>query len=74
MDLQMPVLNGFDAAMEIRKLPDPKKSGIPIIALTAAALHDIKEQIFNAGINDYVSKPFKPEYLMEKIQHLVVIH
>jgi signal transduction histidine kinase len=74
MDLQMPVLNGFDAAMEIRKLPDPKKSGIPIIALTAAALYDIKEQIFNAGMNDYVSKPFKPEYLMEKIQHLVVLH
>lgn len=74
MDLQMPVLNGFDAAMEIRKLPDPKKAGIPIIALSATALNDIKEQIFNAGMNDYVSKPFKPEYLMEKIQHLVVVH
>lgn len=71
MDLQMPVLNGFDAAMEIRKLPDPKKAGVPIIALTAAALYDIKDQIFNAGMNDYVSKPFKPEDLMEKIQHLV---
>ncbi|HEY4326038.1 MAG TPA: ATP-binding protein [Mucilaginibacter sp.] len=73
MDLQMPVLNGFDAAMEIRKLPDPKKSSIPIIALTAAALYDIKEEIFKAGMNDYVAKPFKPEYLMEKIQHLVVV-
>jgi signal transduction histidine kinase len=73
MDLQMPVLNGFDAAMEIRKLPDPKKSSIPIIALTAAALYDIKEEIFKAGMNDYVAKPFKPEYLMEKIQHLVVM-
>jgi signal transduction histidine kinase/ActR/RegA family two-component response regulator len=71
MDLQMPVLNGFDAAMLIRKLPDPKKAGVPIIALTAAALYDIKEQVFNSGMNDYVSKPFKPEELMEKIQHLV---
>jgi CheY-like chemotaxis protein len=71
MDLQMPVLNGFDAAMLIRKLPDPKKASVPIIALTAAALYDIKEQIFNSGMNDYVSKPFKPEELIEKIQHLV---
>ena len=71
MDLQMPVLNGFDAAMEIRKLPDPKKSSVPIIALSAAALFDIKEQIINAGMNDYVSKPFKPDELIEKIQNLV---
>lgn len=72
MDLQMPVMNGFDAAKEIRKLPDSKKAGIPIIALTAAALNDIKEQVLNAGMNDYVSKPFKPEELMEKIQSLVI--
>jgi signal transduction histidine kinase/ActR/RegA family two-component response regulator len=71
MDLQMPVMNGFDAAVEIRKLPNAKKSGIPIIALTAAALFDIREQVLNAGMNDYVSKPFKPEELMEKIQNLV---
>jgi signal transduction histidine kinase/ActR/RegA family two-component response regulator len=72
MDLQMPVMNGFDAAREIRRLPDPKKAGIPIIALTAAALNDIREQVLNAGMNDYVSKPFKPEDLMEKIHGLVV--
>lgn len=71
MDLQMPVLNGFDAAREIRKLPDPKKASVPIIALTAAALFDLKEQVFESGMNDYVSKPFKPEELLEKIQHLV---
>jgi signal transduction histidine kinase/CheY-like chemotaxis protein len=73
MDLQMPILNGFDAAREIRKLPDLKKSGIPIIALTAAALYDIKEQVIAAGMNDYVSKPFKPEELFEKIQALVAV-
>jgi signal transduction histidine kinase/CheY-like chemotaxis protein len=71
MDLQMPVLNGFDAAMEIRKMPDPSKSRIPIIALTASALFDIKDQVENAGMNDYVSKPFRPEELLEKIQHLI---
>jgi CheY-like chemotaxis protein len=71
MDLQMPVLDGFAAALEIRKLTDFKKAGTPIIALSAAAMVDIKEQILNAGMNDYVSKPFKPDELMEKIQHLV---
>ncbi|HAL82131.1 MAG TPA: hypothetical protein DCO83_07755 [Mucilaginibacter sp.] len=71
MDLQMPVLDGFEAAMEIRKLPDPKKANVPIIALTAAALFDIKERVFNSGMNDYVSKPFKPEELLEKILQLV---
>lgn len=72
MDLQMPVLNGFDAAIEIRKLPDTKKARVPIIALTAAALNDIKQQVLNAGMNDYVAKPFKPEELMEKIQNLLL--
>jgi signal transduction histidine kinase/ActR/RegA family two-component response regulator len=71
MDLQMPVMNGLDATMEIRKMADPKKSHIPIIALTASALLDIKEKIFEAGMNDYVSKPFKPDELLEKM-HLLV--
>ena len=71
MDLQMPVMNGFDAAREIRKMPDPAKSNIPIIALTASALFDIKDQVTDAGMNDYVAKPFKPDELMEKIQNLV---
>jgi len=69
MDLQMPVMNGFDAAKEIRKMADPKKSSIPIIALTASALFDIKEQVYEAGMNDYVSKPFKPDELLEKLNN-----
>ncbi|OOQ60124.1 response regulator [Mucilaginibacter pedocola] len=71
MDLQMPVMNGFDATIEIRKMPDPAKANIPIIALTASALFDIKDQVTSAGMNDYVAKPFKPDDLMEKIQNLV---
>lgn len=71
MDLQMPVLDGYEAAMEIRRLRDPKKSSIPIIALTASGLHDIRERVLNSGMNDYVSKPFKPGDLMDKIQSYV---
>jgi signal transduction histidine kinase/CheY-like chemotaxis protein len=73
MDLQMPILNGFEASMEIRKLPDSKKSSIPIIALTASALFDIREQVFNSGMNDYVSKPFKPDELKGKMQGLLSV-
>jgi len=72
MDLQMPIMNGFDAAIEIRKLPETKKANVPIIALTASALFDIRERVYSSGMNDYVSKPFKPEELLEKIQHLTV--
>ncbi|OCX52890.1 hypothetical protein BEL04_00745 [Mucilaginibacter sp. PPCGB 2223] len=72
MDLQMPVLDGFEAAKAIRKMPDPKKATIPIIALTASALFDIKDRVYNAGMNDYVSKPFKPNELMDKMLNLVI--
>ncbi|MFD2147523.1 ATP-binding protein [Mucilaginibacter antarcticus] len=71
MDLQMPVMNGFDAAIEIRKMADIQKSRIPIIALTASALFDIRERVQESGMDDYVSKPFKPSELFDKIQSLV---
>jgi CheY-like chemotaxis protein len=71
MDLQMPVLDGFDAAKAIRKMADPKKANIPIIALTASALFDIKDRVYSSGMNDYVSKPFKPNELIEKMLNLV---
>ncbi len=71
MDIQMPVLNGFDAAKGIRNLPDTQKARTPIIALTAAALTNIKEQVFTSGMNDYLPKPFKADDLMAKIHRLV---
>jgi signal transduction histidine kinase len=71
MDLQMPVMDGFDATIKIRKMTDPSKGNLPIIALTASALSDIKEKVYESGMNDYVGKPFKPTELMEKINSLV---
>lgn len=73
MDLQMPIMSGFEASVEIRKMPDNKKSGVPIIALTASALADIREQVFNSGMNDYVSKPFKPDELRAKMEGLLTL-
>jgi CheY-like chemotaxis protein len=71
MDLQMPVMNGFDATMEIRKMPIRLRLISLSSRLTASALFDIKDQVTAAGMNDYVAKPFKPDELMEKIQNLV---
>ncbi len=70
MDLQMPLMNGFDAAIHIRKMSDPQKANVPIIALTASALADIKEKVYASGMNEYISKPFKPTELLEKMKQL----
>jgi PAS domain S-box-containing protein len=67
MDLQMPHMDGFQATMEIRKLADPKFKIIPIIALTAEAFLETKDKAFDCGITDYITKPFSPQKLYDKI-------
>lgn len=63
MDLQMPLLNGYEATTAIRNLPNKKKSQIPIIALTAFAQTDIKEKTRQYKMDGFMSKPFSPEKL-----------
>jgi len=67
MDLQMPVMDGYQTTIAIRELPGDKYKNLPIIALTASAMLDIKDQAFVVGMNDYVSKPFNPGELHKKI-------
>ncbi|MCE6989387.1 PAS domain-containing protein [Dyadobacter sp. CY323] len=67
MDLQMPEMDGYEATSKIRELPDPKFLNLPIIALTASAMMDIKHLAFTVGMNDYISKPFSPAELYSKI-------
>ena len=63
MDLQMPELDGYDATMAIRNLHGRTLKDLPIIALTAATVDDMQEKIILAGMNDCVTKPFKPAHL-----------
>lgn len=63
VDLDMPVMDGFELLDNIRR--DNKK--IPVIAFTAAVFENIQAQLINKGFNDYISKPFRPEDLHEKI-------
>jgi signal transduction histidine kinase len=63
MDLQMPVMDGYTSSQKIRELNDT----VPIIALTASATYSNKDRAIGVGINDYVTKPFNPNELFQKI-------
>lgn len=67
MDLHMPVMDGYEATRFIRENMIEKKRTIPIIALTAAAIKGEKEKCIEAGMNEYISKPFNANELFEKI-------
>jgi signal transduction histidine kinase/ActR/RegA family two-component response regulator len=70
MDIHMPVMDGYEATAEIRKHTDQQKANVPIIALTASVALDAREKISNAGINDFVSKPFNPDELRGKLEEI----
>ena len=68
MDCQMPVLDGLEATLKIRDYEQQqRKKSCPIIALTANAMLGDKEKCLGSGMNDFLSKPFKKEDLIEKI-------
>lgn len=67
MDIQMPVMNGYEASAAIRNLPGEHYQKVPIIALTASAIMEIKEKMTEHGLDDCVTKPFKPEELQSTI-------
>jgi signal transduction histidine kinase/CheY-like chemotaxis protein len=60
MDLQMPEMDGFEATKKIRNNGDFAIKDIPIIALTASALVEVREEVIEAGMNDFITKPFNP--------------
>ena len=68
MDIQMPVMNGYDAAKKIRRMDDLPKAEIPIIAMTANAFSEDKQAALDAGMNDHVSKPINMNVLVPTIQ------
>ncbi len=71
MDLQMPVMDGYEATRAIRKLPDKKKNSIPVIALTASALMDIRSQAKEYEMDDILIKPFRPDDLARMLYRLI---
>jgi len=71
MDIQMPVMSGLVAAEKIRALESTTSSHVPIIAITANAMIGDKEKCLSAGIDDYISKPFQPAALIDKIKKII---
>jgi signal transduction histidine kinase/CheY-like chemotaxis protein len=67
MDLQMPEMDGYQTTRIIRSQENPKYANIPIIAMTASPESEIQEQVFEAGMNDFITKPFDPDDLFNKI-------
>lgn len=68
MDRYMPVMDGIEATVAIRKLEDDYYRQLPIIALTADAVAGVKEQFIEVGMNDFVSKPIRMKEICEKLK------
>ena len=67
MDIQMPIMNGYEASKRIRALKDPAKASVPIIAMTANAFEEDREKSYEAGMNGHLAKPVSVENLMNMI-------
>ncbi len=71
MDIQMPVMNGYEATRQIRALDDPDLANIPIIAMTADAFEEDRALAFEAGMNEHVSKPIDIPKMREIIGKVI---
>jgi len=74
MDVQMPVLNGYEATRIIRSLESGREMYTPIIALTAFAMKSDKEQCLEAGMDDYIAKPFKRQQFLDMVANTLKAH
>jgi CheY-like chemotaxis protein len=71
MDIQMPVMDGYAATRAIRALDDPKKSKIPILAMTANAFKEDEEAAIEAGMQAHIAKPIDVDSLMKKLKEVL---
>ena len=73
MDVQMPEMDGFEATAVIREKEKETGGHIPIIAMTAHAMKGDRERCLNAGMDEYVSKPIRPQVLVDAIESVVKV-
>ena len=71
MDVQMPVMNGYEATQLIRKLEDSRLSKIPILAMTANAFEEDKQEAVKCGMNGHISKPIDVENLFKMLRKVL---
>ena len=68
MDVQMPVMSGYDATRAIRRIEETTGAHMPIVAMTARAMKGDRERCLEAGMDDYLSKPIQGKLVMEVIR------
>lgn len=71
MDIQMPVMDGYEATRQIRTLENPEIAGIPIVAMTANAFDEDKKAAMDAGMNGHIAKPIDVSKLLELLWEIV---
>ena len=71
MDIQMPVMDGYEASKAIRQLEDLKKARIPIIAVTANAFEEDRKDAAQAGMNSHLAKPYEIDKMMETLADIL---
>ena len=71
MDIQMPIMNGYEAAKKIRKLENPKLANVPIIAMTANAFSEDVKAALDAGMNGHIAKPIDVAKMMETLAKIL---
>ncbi|MCI9239137.1 MAG: response regulator [Dorea sp.] len=71
MDLQMPVMDGYEAAKEIRGLENKKLASIPILALTANAFEEDRQEVLKCGMNGHIAKPIDVEKLFDAMKEIL---
>ena len=72
MDVRMPVMNGYEATRAIRKLDDPDLASIPILAMTANAFEEDKQEALNCGMNGHLAKPIDVKMLLDTLDKILV--
>jgi CheY-like chemotaxis protein/HPt (histidine-containing phosphotransfer) domain-containing protein len=73
MDVQMPEMDGFQATREIRRLADPRKARIPVVAMTAYAMKGDQERCLEAGMDAYLAKPIEAGELIEIVERMAAV-
>ena len=71
MDIQMPIMDGYEATRQIRALEDSAKAAVPIVAMTANAFDEDRKKAMEAGMNDHVAKPIDIENLMDTLKNVL---
>ena len=71
MDVQMPVMNGYEATRAIRKLENQRLANIPIVAMTANAFEEDKQEALRSGMNGHIAKPIDIEMLIDTLDEML---